>query len=125
RAPGRRRSYRRHDDRIAGPKIALDLHPSPSSVEQAQLHGDQLALSGGTDDLDGEPAAGLADERGYRDAEGAVHAVGGDVHSDRGLVEPAGFARVVEVDERRDRRGGRLTSLLSLSDSSESGDASF
>ena len=52
------------------------------------------------------PPPDLPDERGDRDAQGVVHALGGDVHFNRGLVEPARLGRVVEADERRDGRGG-------------------
>ena len=83
----------------------------PAGVEQAQLHGDQLASPAGAHDLDREPAAGLADERGDRDAQGALHALGRDVHLDRGLVEPARLGRVVEADVGRDGRVGGLAVL--------------
>ena len=114
------------DHEIALAQLAFDLDASAAGVEQAQLHGDQLASPTGAHDLDGEPAAGLADQRGDRDAQGVVHALGGDVHLDRGLVEPARLGRVVEADEGRDGRVGRLAALSSrgLGDSSEPRDPS-
>jgi hypothetical protein len=96
---------------IALAKIALDLDSSACGVEQAQPHSDQLALPAGAHDLDREPAAGLPDDRGNRDAEGALHSPGRDLHLDRGLVEPACLFGVVETDLGRD---GRVLGLVVL-----------
>ena len=76
--------------------------PPAGGVEQAELHGDQLASPAGAHDLDREPAAGLPDERGDRDAQGALHALGRDLHLDRGPVEPARPLRLVQADVGRD-----------------------
>ena len=43
--------------------VALHLDSSARRVEQAQLHGDQLATPVRAHDLDGEPAPGLPEER--------------------------------------------------------------
>ena len=71
RAPGPRRSQRRHRDAIAFAQVALDLDAPAGGVEQADPHRDQVASLAGAHDLDREAAAGLADQRGDRDAQRA------------------------------------------------------